>query len=469
MFDASEYTVLIVGDVMLDQYWQGECKRISPEAPVPVVAVADSIDRAGGAANVALNAHALGAHVILLGVVGNDEASRSLQHILEDHGVICHFLVDSEKPTIKKLRVIEGHNHQMIRMDFESLFDEHPQLLDRFCAQVAQADVVVFSDYNKGTIGNVQSLITEAKKHNKRVIVDPKGTDFSRYAGADVVTPNKHELAAVIGQSANQEHMTHNTRALLAQHKIDNMLITLGEKGMLLVNQTTIHAIASQAREVADVTGAGDTVVATLACMWHGETQLADAMHIANVAAGIAVGKSGASVTSVAEIQQALQYSRAKKIYNQTELASTIQRTRVHNKPIVLTNGCFDLLHVGHVNYLHEAKALGDILIVAVNADETVTALKGAGRPIQPLAVRMEMLAALEVVDYVVAFVEPTPHAIISLLKPDVLVKGGDYASEEEIVGAELVTAYQGTVKVLGHIQDYSTSATIAKILSIHR
>lgn len=463
--------MLIVGDVMHDQYWQGDCQRLSPEAPVPVINVTRTIDRLGGAANVAVNVRAMGAHVVLIGMVGQDDSANKVRHLLVDHGVAHHLLIDRHKPTTKKLRIIQGHNHQLIRADFESPFIKHAGMHELFCEQVQRCDVVIFSDYNKGTLCAIETLIAAAKKQRKRIIVDPKRVDFSCYAGADVVTPNKQEILAAIGEQdtvgADIDVVIPKVQQLLDRHKIAHILITLGEKGMLLVSPHSIHTVPSEALEITDVTGAGDTVVATLGCAWSADRTLVEAMKIANLAAGIVVAKSGSAVATVEEIAHGLHDWETEKILDQARLTATSAHLRSRGRKIVLTNGCFDMLHVGHAQYLREAKLLGDILIVAVNSDESVRTLKGKNRPINSLADRMTMLATLEMVDYVVMFTEHTPNAIISALQPDVLVKGGDYQDINEVVGAEQVFAYGGDVKLLGRMPNHSTSATINRIQSL--
>lgn len=466
--DFSGARVLVVGDVMLDRYWSGPVPRISPEAPVPVVRVQHNEDRPGGAANVALNLAALGARTRLIGVVGEDDPARVLREALGSAGVQADLLPARGAPTITKLRVL-SRNQQLLRMDFESSFAAgafDPQVL---LAQVQQAlrdaDVLVLSDYAKGTLCGAQALIRAARQAGVPVIVDPKGEDYERYRGAYCITPNVAELTLVAGAARDEADLIRRAEALRARLDLQAVLLTRSEHGMSLVQaqQDVLH-LPARAREVFDVTGAGDTVVAVLAACVAAGRDLAQAAHLANLAAGIVVGKLGTSTVSPAELMRAVRELHADDtgILDRDTLLARVAEARAHGETIVMTNGCFDLLHVGHVHYLEAARRLGDVLIVAVNDDESVRRLKGPGRPINPLPDRMRMLAALKPVDWVVAFSEDTPAALIEAVRPDVLVKGGDYRVED-IAGADAVLAAGGRVEVLDFVEGRSTTALIER------
>lgn len=459
--------VVVVGDVMLDRYWHGATARISPEAPVPVVQVRQTEERAGGAGNVALNIAALGGGVSLLGIVGADEAAAALTAQLSAARVHCDFQVAAAQPTITKLRVISRHQ-QLIRMDFEQPFtveDSH-QLANRLQACLQQVGVVVLSDYNKGALECVQQMIVAAKAAGVPVLVDPKGTDFTRYRGATLLTPNLHEFETVVGVCADEVTLVKKGQQLVQDLSLSALLITRGEHGMTLLRQGApeLH-LPAQAREVFDVTGAGDTVIATLAAALAAGADLPDAVALANVAAGLVVAKLGTASASGPELRRALQQSHGVGcgVMTEAQLQVALADAKAHGERIVFTNGCFDLLHPGHVTYLEEARRLGHRLVVAVNADDSVRRLKGSGRPVQSADSRMAVLAGLEAVDWVVSFSDDTPERLLSCLKPDVLVKGGDY-SPDQVVGANIVRAYGGDVRVLSFVEHCSTTSIVEKI-----
>jgi D-beta-D-heptose 7-phosphate kinase/D-beta-D-heptose 1-phosphate adenosyltransferase len=460
--------VLIVGDVMLDRYWSGATCRISPEAPVPVVQVGQCEERPGGAANVALNAAALGAHTRLLGVTGDDEAAASLESRLAAARVECRFQRLPGVPTVSKLRVISRHQ-QLIRLDFEDGLPgvDHERLLQDFHAALDDCDVVVLSDYGKGTLQTVVSgLIGAARQAGKAVLVDPKADDFSRYRGASVVTPNLAEFERVAGPCATEQALADKAANLIGELDLGALLVTRGEEGMTLLrsNQPPLH-LPAQAREVFDVTGAGDTVIAVLAAALAAGADLPLAAALANLAAGIVVGKLGTASVSGPELQRSLHEYRNTAPGQMTEeqLLAAVAEARRRGERIVMTNGCFDILHAGHAAFLEQARRLGERLLVAVNDDASVTRLKGAGRPINPLARRMAVLAALGSVDWVTPFVEDTPERLICRVGPDVLVKGGDYRPAE-IAGHDCVSAGGGEVVVLDYIPDCSTTDIINRI-----
>jgi D-beta-D-heptose 7-phosphate kinase/D-beta-D-heptose 1-phosphate adenosyltransferase len=460
--------VLVVGDLMLDRYWHGATSRISPEAPVPVVHVKDNEQRAGGAGNVALNIAALGAKASLLGFVGQDEPAQALEALLKNAGVLCLFEAIENYPTITKLRVMSRHQ-QLIRLDFEDGFQavDSDKLLHSFHAELMQSQVVVLSDYGKGTLSQVQNFIKLAKQLNKPVLVDPKGSDFSIYQHATLITPNLSEFEAVVGRCADQQQIVERGLNLIAEHHLDALLVTRGEHGMTLLNQdqAPLH-LPTHAREVFDVTGAGDTVISVLAASLAAKKSLAEATQLANIGAGIVVGKLGTATVNTEELNTALHGSRAhhQGVCTLTTLLAQRQAAKLAGEKIVATNGCFDILHPGHVRYLQQAKTLGDRLVVLVNSDASVQRLKGPERPVNKLDHRMEMLAALECVDWVVEFEQDTPKEVIDQLLPDILVKGGDYTDITSIAGHESVLANGGEVKILSFIEGHSTTSIIQTI-----
>lgn len=460
--------VLVVGDVMLDRYWHGMSTRISPEAPVPVVNVNQTEDRPGGAANVALNMSALGCKVSLVGVIGNDEAGEILQRSLAAAKVQADFQISATKPTVTKLRVI-SHHQQLLRMDFEDKYG--PEDSCDFVAKVerliSDVDVLVLSDYAKGSLQDCSSLIALAHKVGIPVLVDPKGDDFNRYQGADVITPNFAEFETIVGECASEEEIVARGETLMAGLDLQALLVTRGEHGLSLLRpgQAELH-LPARGREVFDVTGAGDTVIATLAAAIASGQRLPEATALANIAAGIVVGKLGTAIVSGPELRRAIiaDQGAQRGVVSEEQLLLAIEDARAAGERIVFTNGCFDIIHAGHVGYLEEARKQGDRLIVAVNSDASIRKLKGAGRPINPLDRRMAVLAGLEAVDWVVPFEEDTPERLLRRVKPEVLVKGGDYRADQ-VVGAPLVKAYGGEVRVLGFVENCSTTSIVNKIL----
>ena len=459
--------VLVVGDVMLDRYWHGATSRISPEAPVPVVHVGGSEERPGGAANVALNTAALGAQTRLVGVTGDDEAAGLLESQLAGAGIECRFQKISDAATVSKLRVISRHQ-QLIRLDFEDGFAavDPDRLLEDFHRGLEACDVVVLSDYGKGTLLQVDRLIDAARQAGKPVFVDPAADDFSRYRGASMITPNMAELERVVGSCADEAALVEKSNRLVEQSGIDALLVTRGEHGMTLLekNAPEVH-FPAQAREVFDVTGAGDTVIAVLAASIAAGEGLSSAVALANLAAGIVVGKLGTACVSAPELTSSAGAARTPGLgeVSAEQLTVMVADARARGERIVMTNGCFDILHAGHVACLNEAKSLGDRLIVAVNDDDSVRRLKGKGRPINPLERRMAVVGALGCVDWVVPFPEDTPEQLICDIGPDLLVKGGDYRPEE-IAGHDCVRRNGGEVVVLDYADGCSTSNIIRAI-----
>lgn len=446
--------VLVVGDLMLDKYWMGDITRISPEAPVPVVNVKKEETRIGGAGNVALNTKALTAKTSLLGLIGQDEAGERIKALLNEQQIDHYLQQTAEVPTTTKLRVL-SQRQQTIRLDFESAHHviSKKQLLDYYSQVIADVDVVIFSDYQKGALSDITTLIEIANTQQVPVLVDPKGHDFSIYRGADLIKPNRKEFEWVVGPCETQQDMIEKGQALIQAHEIAALLITLGEDGMLLIEANgETHAIPASSGELVDVTGAGDTVIATFAVAKASGKSNPVAMHLANLAAGVAVSRLGAVPVTLSQLTSAYMHAQpiAYGITEPKELAKAVQAVQAQGQRVVFTNGCFDILHAGHVSYLEKAKALGDKLIVAINSDESIKRLKGPSRPISPLLSRLKVLATLRPIDWVVVFEEDTPEALLSLIKPDVLVKGGDY-TEDGIVGAEIVKAYGGHVQAIQH------------------
>ena len=464
----SSARVLIVGDIMLDRYMFGSVSRISPEAPVPIVKINRTEERPGGAANVALNIAVLGGKAILLGIVGSDQPGRLLKQKLAAAGVKPLLIEEESESTIIKLRIL-SQNQQLIRLDFEDegLFTKYEALLEEYKQNLQSCDLVVMTDYNKGTLKNLhQAIITLASDAGKMVLVDPKSADFSRYSGAYLLTPNQQELERVVGKCENEEELLNKGRQLLQDFNIRSLLVTRGEKGMTLisVDNTVLH-VPARAKEVFDVTGAGDTVMATLAATLASGMHVEDSVKLANIAAGIVVSKIGTSSVTISELLAEIQTRDHldSGVVTLEQLLSLIQNARENCEKIVFTNGCFDILHVGHINYLQEARKLGDRLIVAVNDDKSVERLKGIGRPINTLEKRMKMLAALKFVDWVVPFSEDTPEDLICTIIPDLLVKGGDYRPEE-IAGYDCVIRAGGKVLVLDYTEEESTTNIINTI-----
>lgn len=459
-------TVLVIGDVMLDRYWHGGTSRISPEAPVPVVKINQKEDRAGGAANVALNIAALGAKTYLIGATGDDEAADVLTDSLNSAGITTCFQRIKNQPTTIKLRVMSRHQ-QLIRVDFEETFNTNTELLLSDVKNLLPSvKVIILSDYGKGTLKDHQAIITLAKAHNIPVLVDPKGNDFSIYRGATLLTPNLSEFEAIVGKCLDEKQLINKAQQLIEELALDSLLITRGEQGMTLLrdNKQELH-LPARAHEVFDVTGAGDTVISTLAASLATGIDITEAVALSNLAASIVVAKLGTACVSAPELRRAIQKDtgNGKGVISLEQLLIAIEDARAQGEKIVFTNGCFDILHAGHVAYLEQARSLGGRLIVAINDDASVTALKGIGRPINSVDRRMAVLAGLGAVDWVTHFSDATPEHLLKIIKPDILVKGGDY-TVDEVVGANIVKAYGGEVHVLGLVENSSTTAIVNKI-----
>jgi len=467
--DFSQAKVLVAGDVMLDRYWHGGTSRISPEAPVQVVKVDQIEDRPGGAGNVAFNISHLGGHVDLIGLTGNDETADALQTRLNGAKVNCYFKRLENVSTITKLRVI-SRQQQLIRLDFEDELQgyQNSGISSLVEQRIQQANILLLSDYAKGALDNPQPLIALAEKHNIPVLVDPKGSDFERYRGATLLTPNLHEFEDVVGPCPDEKTLVERGMQLIADYQLKALLVTRGEQGMTLLRtgEVEVH-FPAKAKEVYDVTGAGDTVIATLATALAAGDDLVSATGLANLAAGIVVGKLGTAATSTVELRRALlrDAETGLGVVSEEQIMLAIADAKAHGEKVVMTNGCFDILHAGHVSYLEEARQLGQRLIVAVNDDNSVTRPKGPGRPVNPLERRGAVLAGLGSVDWVVSFSEDTPERLICKLLPDVLVKGGDYKIEE-IAGGSCVQENGGEVKILGFEEGISTTKIINALKS---
>lgn len=460
--------VLVVGDVMLDRYWYGLTSRISPEAPVPIVKVDAIEERPGGAANVAMNIAALGCHSRLIGLTGIDDAAGALGARLSEVAVTCDFVAVATHPTITKLRVL-SRNQQLIRLDFEQGFDDvdAAPMLERIQLALPKTGALVLSDYAKGVLARVREMITLARAAGVPVLVDPKGTDFSRYQGATLLTPNLSEFEAVAGACKDEETLVRRGMKIIADYQLSALLITRSEQGMTLLQPGKDPLnLPTQAQEVYDVTGAGDTVIGVLAAALAAGNSLEESCFLANAAAGVVVGKLGTSTVSLIELENAIR-GRAETggfgVMTESEVKQAVALARQRGEKIVMTNGIFDILHAGHVSYLANASKLGDRLIVAVNSDDSTKRLKGESRPVNPLVQRMIVLAALEAVDWVVPFSEDTPQRLIADVLPDVLVKGGDY-QPHQIAGSKEVWDNGGDVLMLNFEDCCSTTNIINAI-----
>jgi len=465
--------ILCVGDVMLDHYVYGQVERVSPEAPILILRVERETRTPGGAGNVLRNLQALGAQSCFVSVIGNDPAGQELNRLIAEPGnVESHILVEAGRVTTMKTRYIAA-NQQMLRADRESIAPLGPYVRADFLRLVDQAigehEVVVISDYAKGTMdqGIAAAVIATARTAGKTVVVDPKGVDYDCYRGASVLKPNRRELAEATRMPVGSEaEIVAASRALIAQGEFGAILVSLSEDGMILVEAGgAVHSLPAAAREVYDVSGAGDTVIATLAAGLAGGLSLIEAARLANLAAGIVVSKIGTAVTYASELREALADAEHghEKVRPLPRALEQVERWRAHGFRIGFTNGCFDLLHPGHVALLAQARAACDRLVVGLNSDASVARLKGANRPVQPETARAAVLASLASVDLVVSFAEDTPLTVIEAIRPDVLVKGADYRIEE-VVGADLVQSYGGAIVLADLIAGHSTTATIRKI-----
>lgn len=464
--DFSNARVVVVGDVMLDRYLFGGTSRVSPEAPVPIVHVKETEDRPGGAANVAVNLAALGVQTTLLGIVGKDDEASALEAALQRKSVECRFTIASGWPTITKSRV-QSRGQQLIRFDREGALPEGSRDLTAALASLLEnTNAVVLSDYGKGSLADIGAMIATCRDIGVPVFVDPKGNDFAKYRGATLITPNQGEFDVVAGISQTDDELIAHAQSLITELDLAALLVTRSEKGMLLLEDGgEADLLSTRAREVYDVTGAGDTVIAVLAAALASGEPLKAAAQLANLAAGLVVGKIGVASVTPSELKVALHRRGlgGRGLLSQVQLLAHVAEARSRNEKLVMTNGCFDVIHAGHVAYLEEAKNLGDRLIVAINDDDSVSRLKGETRPINLLPDRMAVLAGLASVDWVVPFTEDTPQSVIKAVMPDVLVKGGDYRVDQ-IVGAKEVLENGGEVRTLRFRDGHSSSRIIDKL-----
>ena len=461
--------VLVIGDLIVDQYLWGSCERISPEAPVQVIDVDRESTVLGGAGNVVNNLKKLGAQVDIMSVVGSCEISSELMKLLEDIKVHTKFLITQKnRISSKKTRIIASQQ-QVVRYDRESSDDidaeSQKTIIKTFNNIVNDYEVILLSDYGKGVLTNqlTQSLINTAKKHNKKVLVDPKGIDYLKYKGAFLLTPNKKEASiATKINILDDASLTDAIVKLKSMCNLDISLITLSENGIAIYDGK-LRTLPTAAKEVFDVTGAGDTVLASLGFAIACGYSIDESVAFSNLAGGVVVGKIGsatATINEIIEYESSLNKSSSDKhIKTRVEIAKLSQKLKLKGKKIVFTNGCFDLLHAGHISYLETAKNFGDILILGLNSDRSVTSLKGMGRPINLEGDRAYILAALEVVDYVVIFDEDTPYELIKSIEPHILVKGGDYRGKE-VVGQDIADE----LKLVEFVDGKSSTKTIEKI-----
>jgi len=460
--DLSGSKVFVVGDIMLDQFYYGKVSRISPEAPVPIVKITEIIHSLGGAGNVVNNISHLGAYARLLSITGNDQNRSILEELLKKRA-IPYSLFTAVYPTVTKIRVI-GEHQQVVRLDLEEELEYDDALREKFFLKIdeciMQSESVVISDYGKNVCSPeiCQHTIKKAVSRKIPVIVDPKGDNWEKYRGATMITPNVKELGAVAGKDMLNEDSPVETygTATLKKYDLDHLLVTRSEKGMTLISKDAVRHIPTKAKEVLDVTGAGDTVVATMAVCLAAGIDMYTSTKISNIAAGIVVSKFGTSPIEFYELYHAVNTIENAKLVTLDILHGIVNNAREKKKTIVFTNGCFDILHKGHTYYLKEAKKLGDILIVGLNSDSSVKQLKGDGRPINSENDRAELLTSLESVDYVILFSENTPRRLIETIRPDFLVKGGDYRPED-VAGHE----FSKKVVIIPFLGGYSSTGYI--------
>ena len=476
------HQIIVIGDVMLDRYIWGDVCRISPEAPVPVVRVSQKTEAIGGAGNVAANLAGLGCSVVLIGLRGQDDDGTVLENLCEKSRIQTALFVDKRRATTTKTRIM-ARKQQLFRLDNEDIHalddQEKKALLSIFEDKVPLADAVVISDYGKGilqTPGLCQDLIAICKKFRIPSLVDPKGKDWERYTGATCITPNTSEIETVAGVPIDHDETAiRDTVARIKKHyKVKCLVMTRGARGMCVADSDDPPVfLATQARDVFDVSGAGDTVISTLCAGIAGGLSFIKAAELANLAAGIVVGKVGTQPVTITELELSLNRIHQPgigKLPGDTKLDSPQSaKTRIdawksQGEAVVFTNGCFDLLHPGHVDLLRKARALGKRLVVGLNSDESVTRLKGLTRPILMETDRAAMLSALSCVDLVVIFPEDTPLELLSVLKPDILVKGADY-KPDDVVGRDLVESYGGKICLIPLVEGYSTSSIEKRII----
>jgi D-beta-D-heptose 7-phosphate kinase/D-beta-D-heptose 1-phosphate adenosyltransferase len=467
--------VLVLGDVMLDRFVYGSVERISPEAPIPVVSAERFSDMPGGAANVARNISAMGARVVLIGVVGEDVAAQDLRSQLASSPAIdARFIADSSRPTSVKTRYV-ADGQQVLRVDRERrtalAAEVERAVLDKFSSALRETSVIVLSDYAKGVLSDsvTRAVIEIARRAGKTIVVDPKAKDFAKYRGASVLTPNRLELQHACGQDClDDDQVVNGAQRILDQKICEVMVVTRGKDGMSVIEAGRPHVhIPTAARQVFDVSGAGDTAVAAISLSIAVGADVAEAAALANIAAGIVVGKRGTAVVTTAEILATLRPSDGRtdpqKIFALDSVLQLARSWREQGFKIAFANGCFDLLHPGHISLLEQARRSADRLIVGLNADVSIRRLKGSNRPVQSEVARATVVASMKSVDAVVIFAEDTPINLIQTLEPDVLVKGADYTLDE-VVGAEFVMGRGGTVVLAELLTGHSTTDTVRRV-----
>ncbi len=457
--------VLVIGDIMLDRYIFGSVSRISPEAPVPILKTEKERETLGGAANVAHNIAMLKAHCSLIGVAGDYQNKTTLSGMLNKLKVDTT-LIDSGQHTTTKTRVI-GERQQIVRIDYEDILNPSPEiyqiLTKSIDKKITATDAVIISDYGKGLIFKdlCRDIIEKSNKIGKITIVDPKGADWSKYSGATIITPNVKELGEASGQSLpnTDKDITDAGKKIREKYGLKYLVVTRSEKGISIIAEKLVTHLPTQAQEVYDVSGAGDTVVATLACALGSGFSIEEAVAIANTAAGVVVSKIGTVPVTYSELLRACSGNENGAAIPLNQLLGWLNEFRAEGQKIVFTNGCFDILHRGHVDYLRKARKLGDLLVVGLNSDESTRRLKGPSRPINKQEDRAFMLAALDCVDYVVIFDEDTPYELLSQIKPDLLVKGGDY-KPDQVAGRE----FAGEVAIIDFVNGYSTTSIVERM-----
>ncbi len=469
-FKNKQPKILVIGDLMIDHYLWGKCERVSPEAPVTIIDVIRENNILGGAGNVIHNLHKFNAKVGVISAIGDDDIGKKITKMLSKLNIKTHLISQSGRKTSKKSRIIAS-NQQVVRVDKESTDDitlkTQKKIFKIFKNQLKSYEIVLLSDYGKGVLTPqlTQKLINFANKNGKKVLVDPKGSDFSKYKNAYLLTPNKKEAINATGQKIFDQSTLKATLSKLKKDlNLKISLITLSEDGIAILDKK-LKLFPTVAKEIFDVTGAGDTVLASIGFALGAGENIDNAIKFANLSAGVVVGKIGSATASLDEIEEyhsTLNKSQSDShLKTRDEIAKIVKNLKIRGKKIVFTNGCFDILHIGHVKYLEIAKSFGDILIVGLNSDSSVRKLKGESRPVNPEYDRSYLLASLEAVDFVVAFNEQTPYKLISKIMPDTLVKGGDYKNKE-VVGSDLAQE----VRLVDFVKGKSTSNIIKKITS---
>lgn len=463
MIKEKKVKVLVIGDIILDRYINTNVERVSPEAPVLVAKKLDTFDKLGGAANVANNLHKYGVNVLLLGIVGKDENANILKKLLKENH-IKHLLIRSDSShTITKTR-INSSKKQILRIDEDNGYEYEKEIYKKFFENFKNYDSILISDYQKGTLRDVKKIIKLANKFNKKIYIDPKNSDFSIYKYSYLVKPNLSEFNKACETLGLKGNFHQKTKLLLQKLSIKNLVVTLGNQGIYYVNNKESFLIkALNTNEVFDVTGAGDTVISTIVAFHQKGFDMKSSIEKSNLAASIVIKKIGTSFCTIDELEE--ETSDQSKVINENKLLNKINEFKNQNKKIVITNGCFDILHPGHCDYLKKSKSYGDILIVLLNSDESVKMNKGANRPINNFEYRSHVLSSLSDVDYILKFNEKTPLRLIKKFMPHTLTKGSDYKIND-IVGAKEVIKNNGSVKTIKLLKNYSSSKIINKIKS---